>query len=530
MRSLRRIEWACAEQGEFFRAGPNPLLALGGFNAAKTWSGILKLLRLLDLFPNSRAAVVRSSSRDMRKTTMETFYALCPPSAYNLGRRSDQEGVLQLNNGSLVYFIHLDKPDSMNVLAGLELNFGFPDQAEQLAELAWDTLDARLGRWPHAVVPKAVLEANSPWPWTNDAGMVVPPPFLFATANPPDSEEHWLFRRFSEDSEEYERWKAEGYRYIRFRSRDNRFASKANLSKLYSKDKEFVARFAEGEWVSPGGAIFTIDPQSIVAPHPELVHRIINSMNLHRSMDHGDSNPTCVLWEGSDHDGNIFVYREHYVGNALVSDHRQEVWNLSRGDVPVNSPFREPRYRSNMADPSIFNLSRGRTSTSRPTWSIADEWLDHRIMPKETTVRWLPAPIPRTESESYELITRSRIKEYLKVDPNHRNPFTGKLGAPRIYFLRRTEEYPHGCHYVIKELRGQRRVKVGEREGRPVYSDVRDEGIPDHAYDALKYHVISRPSPVRVVERKDPNVIELKELMQWSARNLRRRVNRTGSY
>jgi hypothetical protein len=530
VRTLRRIEWACAEQGEYFRAGPNPLLALGGFNAAKTWSGILKLLRLLDLFPNSRAAIVRSSSRDMRKTTMETFYALCPPSAYNLGRRSDQEGVCQLNNGSLAYFIHLDKPDSLNVLAGLELNFGFPDQAEQITEKAWDVLDARLGRWPHAVVPQHVLDSNSPWPWTNDAGMVVPPPFLFATANPPDSEEHWLFRRFAEDSEEYDRWKAEGYHYIRFRSKDNRFASRANIAKLYSKDKEFVDRYAEGQWVSPGGAIFTIDHQSIVTPYPDLVKRIVNNMNLHRSMDHGDSSPTCVLWEATDHDGNIFIYREYYEADALVSDHRRAIHQLSKGDVPVNSPFKEPRYRSNMADPSIFSLSRGRTSTARPTWSIADEWMDTRIMPEETRVRWLPAPIPRTENDSYELTTRSRLKEYLKVDPNHRNPFTGQLGAPRIYFLKRTEEYPAGCYHVIKEIRGQRRVKIGEREGRAIYSDARDESIPDHAYDTVKYHVISRPSPMRVAERKDPNVINLKELMQWSASNLRKRAGRSGGY
>lgn len=533
MRSVRRIQWASEQQKQLFEAGPDPLLAIGGFNAAKTWGCILKLLRLLDLFPNSRAAIVRSSSRDMRKTTMETFYALCPPSAYSQGRRSDQEGICQLNNGSLVYFVHLDRPDSLNVLAGLELNFGFPDQAEQISERAWDTLDARLGRWSQAKIPDSLL-AQYPegWPWVDDFGNKIPPPFLFATANPPDSEEHWLYVRFAEESEEHERWKAEGYRHIRMPSYSNRFASQANLRKLRSKDPEFVRRYYEGLWSNPEGAIFDISPLSVLEPHPDLVRRIIDTMHLHRALDHGDSAPTCVGWFATDFDGNIFVYREHYLANTLVSDHRAIVHDLSKRDVPTHSAYLVPKYRSNIADPSIFSTSRGRTATSRPTWAISDEWADTRIMPRDTAIYWTRAPIPKSQDLSYDLITRSRVKEYLKIDPNHRHPITGILGAPRIYFLRKTDDYPNGCFNILKEIRGQRRKKIGEREGRSIYSEERidDGSIPDHAYDMVKYFVISRPTPTRIVERVDPNVIDVRELMSWTARNARVRARAAGGY
>ena len=507
------------------------MLMLGGFNAAKTWGGIIKLLILLDTFANSRAAVVRATYKHLRKTTMETFYSICPPEAYSRGRRSDQDGICQLNNGSLIHFIGLDKPESVDILAGLEINFGFVDQAEQVIEKVWDTLDARVGRWAQAKIPQRVLdEYPEGWPWTNDAGDMVPPPFLFATANPPESEDHWLFVRFAEESEERDRWAREGYHFMLMPSYSNRFASKANLARLRSKDPEFVRRYYEGLWSNPEGTIFDISPLSLLDPHPDLVKRITNNMNLHRSMDHGDSSPTCVAWEGIDHDGNIFVYREHYAGGLLVSEHRDIVWAMSKNDVPTNSPYLVPRYKSNIADPSIFSLSRGRTATAAPSWSVADEWTDTRSMLKETKVYWTPAPIPKVEGISYELATRARMKEYLRVDPNHRHPITGQLGAPRLYFLRKTADYPNGCYYIIKEIRGQRRVKIGERDGRSIYSDERDDTVPDHGYDTIKYHLITRPSPSRIVEKTDPNVFSIQEIMEWTSHRQRMRARVSGGY
>lgn len=531
MRS-RVLRWASEQQKAAVEAGPNPLLLIGGYNAAKTWSAVIKLLILLDTYANSRAAVVRSIFKQMRKTTMETFYALCPPEAYDRGRRSDQDGICQLNNGSVIHFLGLDRPQSLDILAGLELNFGLVDQAEQIAERAWDTLDSRLARWGQAKIPQAML-AQYPegWPWQNDMGEMVPPPFLFATANPPDDMDHFLFVRFAEESEEYAKWKEEGYRYIHMPSYSNKFASEANLRKLRSKDPIFVRKYYEGLWAVPEGNIFTIDPQSIIEPSEELLNHIINTMRLHRSLDHGDSEPTSVHWYGTDRDNNVFVYREHYLGGPSVKVHREIIHQLSLRDVPQASEYNTYRYSSQIADPSIFSISRGRTVNKPPEWSIADEWCDTRVMPRETAIYWQAAPIQRSEGVSYDLATRARVKAYLEPDPLHANPITGQKPAPRVYFLKRTDKYPNGCYHIIKEVRGQRKKQVGEREGRPVYSDERDKTIVDHAYDDFKYFLISRPE--LAVEKKvyDPNVINIRELMEQSGRNARRRaVSRIGGY
>jgi hypothetical protein len=93
--------------------------------------------------------------------------------------------------------------------------------------------------------------------------------------------------------------------------------------------------------------------------------------------------------------------------------------------------------------------------------------------------------------------SRSRIKEYLRVDPEHLHPITREKGAPRLFFVRKTTEYPNGCDRAILELKSQKRVKVEEAGGRDIYSDDRDDTVPDHAYDALKYFIISRPAVMR---------------------------------
>src|SRR3970040_2321420 len=144
---MEEIGVASEEHSEFVVAGPEKLLLfLGGFGSGKTYAGILKMLLLLDKYPNSRGAIIRKQFGQLQKTTLQTLFAVLPPSGYT--RKNEQ--FVDLRNGSRLYFVHLDTEDSLNVLRGLELNFAFVDQIEELEEDAWDLLEARVGRWSHA--------------------------------------------------------------------------------------------------------------------------------------------------------------------------------------------------------------------------------------------------------------------------------------------------------------------------------------------------------------------------------------------
>jgi hypothetical protein len=310
--------------------------------------------------------------------------------------------------------------------------------------------------------------------------VLIPPRFIFAEGYVTD-EGHWLFRRFAEESPERARWKALGYESRLVNTEDNVYAIQANVDAALAKDDDYVRRYVRPKWGNPEGKIFLISKDSIIEPTDAVVERVIRTMKLHRSLDHGEFVPTCCLWHATDSHGNIIVYREYYKADQLVSTHRKNITQLSKEDGEVKG-----RYYSNYADPQIFAKTRGRTLDSPPTWSVADDYTDTRVMPRETALYWQPA-------ENDESATRSRMKEYLRIDPYHRNPFTGRMGAPRLYFIKRGPQYQFGCEKVIGEIGAQMRVrsKIGDRE---IWLDERDETVIDHAYDACKYFVVGRPA------------------------------------
>jgi hypothetical protein len=487
--ATRSIEWSGLKQREAFEYGPAPLLLSGGFNAAKTTGACLKLLYLMDAFPGSRWVVARCQWEDLKRTTLPTFFKLCPPQMYNRGRRADSEKVLQLNNGSEILWMHLDDPETENVIKGLEINGFLLDQAEDIREEIFDLLMSRLGRWDKALVPQWLLQreqsAGRPWHWFSPDGVTpIPPTYPLLTCNP-DIEIHWLYRRFHSDSKEWrETYRKLGYKMITMTVWDNKFATQQNKQEIMNKDISFRRRYGDGEWGIPEGQIHTIPPESMVEPTPDLLNWIRLTCQLYRVLDHGDSSPTACGWFGVDPSGNVFVFREYYRPNALISQHRKAITDLSEGE----------QYRSNLADPQIFLKT---AQKSGEKWSVSDEYADCRALPRETRLLWNPA-------DNSEMSTRNRINEYLQVDPLRIHPITHQPGSPRLFFVKRTDTYPHGCDEILRDTRSQRRVKIGTDLGRPVFCDERDPAVRDHGYDVLRYLIASRPpiAPLALQSRK----------------------------
>jgi hypothetical protein len=144
--------------------------------------------------------------------------------------------------------------------------------------------------------------------------------------------------------------------------------------------------------------------------------------------------------------------------------------------------------RQNIADPSIFLPTRNVTGYAKRErrWAVVDEYTDTRIIAENTTINW-------RKGDNNEALSRTRLRQYLKVDENHRHPITGELGAPHLYFIKKSPDWEDGVSHTIMEIRGAKRLQVGENDGRPVYGDERDKSIPDHALDVVRYIVNSRP-------------------------------------
>jgi hypothetical protein len=483
----KQLRWASPVQGEAFRYGPYPQCASGGWGSSKTWAFCLKIIWLSTEYPKNRVVIARHVGKELRETTMKTFYKVCPPHLYDRkggGRRSDLAGYCKFaDTESEILFLHLDDPDTEGIIKGLEINAFFIDQAEENPdhmEEYFDLLLGRLSRWDIAEVPQWRVDAHvaatgTPWPYVHpESEKPVPPPYPMLACNP-DVETHWIYRRFHPDSLEHQAtYKAQGYRMFHMRSQDNQFLGAKNLQFLLEKDAAFIRRNVEGIWGLPEGAIHAIDARSLIEGTPDLEDYFRTHCLLFRTLDHGDSAPTCCLWWAVDGNGNCFVWREYYMPNQLVSTHRANVAGLSEGE----------RYTTDLADPSIFHQM---PQKQGGRWSTADEWADVQSQPRSTAIFWQPA-------DNNEMGTRNRINEYLRVDPDRVHPFTKTLGAPRLYFVTRNDHYPQGVYHTLRETRAQRRVKIGTDNGRAMFSDERQEGTPDHSYDCLRYGIASRPA------------------------------------
>lgn len=488
-----QIEWASDEQRLQFEYPAAPICASGGYGAAKTAGFILKIHYLCSIFPGMRWVIGRRKLTDLQKTTMTTFFKWCPPAAYSYGgRRSDADKVLRYNNGSEILWLHLDDPEVTTVIGGVEINGFLLDQAEEIEEEIFEKLMGRLGRWDQAKVTPELLRwweidtCGKPWPWQNpETGALEVPTYALLTCNP-DAELHWIYRRFHPQSEDHDAprgtpedpmpsYKEQGYKMLFMDSTKNKFLSRQNIKIMLSNDASFIRRFVKGQWGIPEGQIHDIHKSSELEYTPELLHWLTNHCTLMRVLDHGDTAATCCTWWAIDQNGNMFCYREYYKPDTLISDHRKNIHAYSRDE----------RYVHNIADPQIFVKTMQKHGGM---WSVSEEYADMVHLDKESALHWTPG-------DNDEMGIRNRINEYLKWSLEHIHPITKERGSARMFFVKKSADYPEGCFYTIKQLLGQRREKIGTDLGRPIFSDERNKKIVDHAYDTVRYAIGSFAPP-----------------------------------
>lgn len=453
----------------FFNTLRNQLFS-GGFNNGKSFIGCLKALSLLSTFPGYRFAINRQVRSDLMKTTYQTFFKLCPRDfvlSQNL-----QDGVTHFKNGSLVYWLHLDNVDE-NTLRGLEINSVLTDQAEEISEKVYDVLDARIGRWDNVTVPVELLTPD--WPTSPFTGKYIVPSYHLNLCNP-DTQYHFLYRNYHPNSlaRKPNHFYVEG-------EWDAKLGSIETYQNALARGDEYVNKFVRGQWGISNAQIHRVESSSLLDYNDDLLRKIQTKGNLYRILDHGDASPTCCLWCAV-LDGCFIFFREYYVPNKVISEHRRAINDLSGNES----------YSGNYADPSIFRKS---SQKDGGFWTVADEYLTKSVEGK--SLHWLPA-------DNNEYATRNRINELLRSTLRNRHPITGESPAPGIYFIKRSTDYQFGCYHSINELGSQRRKLIGYSEGTAIYSDDREESVADHGYDCIRYQIamhgaskIEKPSPIK---------------------------------
>lgn len=233
---------------------------------------------------------------------------------------------------------------------------------------------------------------------------------------------------------------------------ENPYLGEAEIQEFIGRlsDDEKLAR-VKGQFVQLGGLIYkTFNPtpggphvlQNFFMPPKDWIWVV--------SLDAGFNNPTAVLWHAIDPDGRTYTWHEHYQSGWTVDKHAAEIHRL-------NKEFgRGPDYY--VADPSIKNRD-PITGTS-----IHQEYVKFGI--------------PFILGNNDVAAGLQKVNRFLQLRDD---------GAP-LWRVNRS------CSNLIKEML---RYRWRTYSSRKVASESNPQEVPhkknDHACDALRYFIMSRP-------------------------------------
>ena len=212
----------------------------------------------------------------------------------------------------------------------------------------------------------------------------------------------------------------------------------AMLSSLPEVERK---RLLDGDWDVAEGAAF---PEFSKVIHVIDPYELPNNWIRIRSADYGYSSPSCVLWGAVDWDGNIIIYRELYQNGLTGEQLANRINDLEVYDPPMHT--------------SVLDASCWSKSGIGP--SIADSII-------RSGIRFVPS-------------NRDRISG--KVELHRRLSIREKTGEPQLKVF-------SNCINLIRTLPT---IPYAKNNAEDV-----DTRADDHAYDALRYMVMTRQTGER---------------------------------
>lgn len=201
----------------------------GGTGGGKSWLGAQLFVNLAMNQPGTSYGIFRKNQTTLKRTTYRTFQKYARKHNIKEGRDftvNKESGITwTFKNGSTIDFMELDvsKDPELNKLGGLELTAAMIDEADEVAEKAFNTLRFRIGR-------------NN----FNDEKA-----FIYLTCNPNQT---WVKRMFYDQAMKGE-LEAPFY-FLESLITDNTFQSKEALAAAAdpTAPKQYVERYFKGNW------------------------------------------------------------------------------------------------------------------------------------------------------------------------------------------------------------------------------------------------------------------------------------------
>jgi hypothetical protein len=290
------------------------------------------------------------------------------------------------------------------------------------------------------------LPTEFPWNYlasrlrTTDSEIV---PYMRCTANPGGVGAHWVKKRYIDPSEANETFVgSDGLtrKFIPARLEDNPYLAQDGRYEQMLKALPPTQRkqLLEGNWDVNEGAAFTefdLDLH-VITPFQIPIH-----WERVKGIDYGYASESACIWAAVDpSDGTLIVYRELY---------RKGLTGHDLGSIISEMELSDPFSVAGVLDTAAW----ARTGTTGPTVGETLVRQGHKLR----------------RADKNRIQGKVQIHEYLRLQQS---------GRPRLQIF-------NSCPNLIRELQS---IPLDRSNPEDV-----DTHAPDHAYDALRYLIMSRP-------------------------------------
>jgi hypothetical protein len=428
-------------QTEFLASGEREVLYGGSAGGGKTYALIADPMRYF-AHPQFNGIIFRRTNDELREIIWKSQEIY--PRAYPGSKWQEKKSQWVFPNGSRLWMTYLERDEDVLRYQGQAFSYiAFDELTQMPTPFSWDYMRSRL----RTTAPDL-------------------PIFMRATTNPGGPGHGWVKAMFIDPAPANKAFPATDIttgevltypqyhekagqplfsrRFIPASLYDNPYLSadgsyEANLLSLPENQRR---QLLEGDWTVADGAAFTeFRPKThVIEPYD-----IPPTWRRFRSCDYGYSSHSAVHWYAIDPNyETLVVYRELYVSKHTGRDLGNLVVQTERGeDISYG-----------VLDSSCWH-QRGQVGPS-----IAEEMI-------AAGSRWRPSD----RSAGARVAGKNRLHELLKVDP-----YTERPGI--VFF--------NTCRQIIADLPV---IPSDPRGGDDI--DVRYSS--DHAYDSIRYGVMSRP-------------------------------------
>tara|TARA_A100001515_G_scaffold17751_1_gene12834 strand:+ start:21147 stop:22976 length:1830 start_codon:yes stop_codon:yes gene_type:complete len=268
-------------------------------------------------------------------------------------------------------------------------------------------------------------------------------PYMRCTANPGGTGATWVKKRYVDPCEPNEAFTGDDgltRRFIPARLDDNPYLAKDGRYEQMLNALPDVQRkqLLEGNWDVTEGAAFT---EFDLETHVITPFEIPIGWERVKGIDYGYASESACIWGTVDPtDGTLIIYRELYRKGLTGVDLAQMITNMELAD---------PYSVAGVLDTAAWN----RTGTTGPTVGETLQRAGHKLR----------------RADKNRIQGKIQIHEYLRLQPS---------GRPKIQIF-------NTCPNLIRELQS---LPLDKNNSEDV-----DTHAPDHAYDALRYLIMSRP-------------------------------------